>query len=48
MSRASVARALLSQNGVPTLIAQLVFKPRVTELLHGAPEPEMDPGVLVA
>lgn len=33
---------------VPTLIAQLVFKPRVTDLLHGAPEPEMDPGVLVA
>jgi Kef-type K+ transport system membrane component KefB len=33
---------------VPTLIAQMVFTPRVTELLHGAPEPEMDPGVLVA
>jgi Kef-type K+ transport system membrane component KefB len=33
---------------VPTLIAQKVFAPRVTDLLHGAPEPELDPGVLVA
>jgi Kef-type K+ transport system membrane component KefB len=33
---------------VPTLIAQLAFKPRITELLHGAPEPDPDPGVLVA
>jgi len=35
---------------VPTLIAQLVFKPRVTELLHGAPAPDLDPdpGILVA
>ena len=33
---------------VPTLIAQLAFAPRVTELLHGAPDPDPDPGVLVA
>jgi hypothetical protein len=33
---------------VPTLKAQLAFKPRVTELLHGAPDPHPDPGVLVA
>jgi Kef-type K+ transport system membrane component KefB len=33
---------------VPTLIAQLVFKPRVTELLHGAPDTDPDPGILVA
>ncbi len=33
---------------VPTLIAQLVFKPRVTDLLHGAPDPDPDPGILVA
>ncbi|HVC04533.1 MAG TPA: cation:proton antiporter [Candidatus Acidoferrales bacterium] len=37
---------------VPTLVAQLVFKPRVVTLLHGAPDtdtdPDLDPGVLVA
>lgn len=33
---------------VPTLIAQMVFTPRVTELLHRAPDPDPDPGVLVA
>jgi Kef-type K+ transport system membrane component KefB len=37
---------------VPTLIAQVVFRPQVTELLHGAPDaepdPDLDPGVLVA
>ena len=33
---------------IPTLIAQLVFKPRVTELLHGAPDTDPDPGILVA
>jgi Kef-type K+ transport system membrane component KefB len=37
---------------VPTLIAQLVFKPQITELLHGAPDtdpdPDPDPGILVA
>jgi Kef-type K+ transport system membrane component KefB len=37
---------------VPTLIAQLVFKPQITELLHGAPDtdpdPGPDPGILVA
>ena len=33
---------------VPTLIAQLFFKPQVTELLHGAPDPDPDPGILVA
>ena len=33
---------------VPTLIAQLFFKPQVTELLHGAPDPDQDPGILVA
>jgi Kef-type K+ transport system membrane component KefB len=33
---------------VPTLIAQLFFKPEVTELLHGAPDTDPDPGILVA
>jgi Kef-type K+ transport system membrane component KefB len=33
---------------VPTLIAQLVFKPQITELLHGAPDLDPDPGILVA
>jgi Kef-type K+ transport system membrane component KefB len=33
---------------VPTLIAQLFFNPQVTELLHGAPDPDPDPGILVA